>query len=145
MTLALRALCGTTLEPRTRTTRWGLELSLWSGRSLSVQTCAPDLDAATRNAAVILGRDDVLSILDAERAARVTAPTMPAPAGGPLQRAPHHPALDHIAYRTKAAGLGAEAAREYLDAALADPRGRAVRVWVECGPDLTTMTEGDPR
>lgn len=136
MTPALRALCGEAYEPRTRTTRWGLELSLWTGGCLAVQTCAVDLDAATRNAATILGRSDVLSILDAERAARLTAPTIPAPAHGPLHRAPHHPALRSIAYRTKAAGLGAEAAREYLDAALADPRGRAVRVWVE-------LTEGE--
>lgn len=134
MTPALRALCGEDYEPRTRTTRWGLELSLWTGRCLAVQTCAADLDAATRNAAVILGRDDVVAILDAERTARITAPTLPAPAEGhtgPLMRVPHHPTLRPVARRTKAAGLGAEAARDYLDAALADPRGRAVRIDLE--------------
>lgn len=143
MTPALRALCGEDYEPRTRSTRWGLELSLWTGRCLAVQTCAADLDTATRNAAVILGRDDVVAILDAERTARVTAPTLPAPDDEerrtlPLYRVPPHPALVGIARRTKTTGTSAAIARDWLDAALADPQGRAVRIDLE----LTGEDEG---
>ena len=67
----------------------------------------------------------------------MSAPHSPRRFLGPIRDVAHDPRTRGIAHRTKEIGAGAEAAREYIDAALQDPRERAVRVWVEIGPDLT--------
>ncbi len=57
-------------------------------------------------------------------------------ARGAIEDAATHPLLVGVAHRTKRQGPSAPHMLGYLEAAAQDPHGRAVRVWMEIGPDL---------
>jgi len=62
----------------------------------------------------------------------------PAIRGGPMRDVVPHPALSHVAERTRAADrVAAENLFAWVEAARQDPEGRVVRLRVEIGPDLT--------
>jgi hypothetical protein len=113
------------------------------GCEWALDLTAPRPTVTLHRRGVVIGRVAGDTLADAVRAhEEVLAGTVPD--RGPLKRGaiedvPHHPLLEG-AYRTKRLGETGAAVHGYLDAALADPQGVAVRMW---GFDLAKLRPRD--
>jgi hypothetical protein len=104
---------------------------------------APRPTVTLHRRGVVIGRVAGDTLADAVRAhEEVLAGTVPDRGSlkrGAIEDVPHHPLLAG-AYRTKRLGETGAAVHGYLDAALADPQGVAVRMW---GFDLAKLRPRD--